>query len=68
MPFKVVMREMAASGLLGEPVDLSSPLSLTEANVELAKHIEGRGSRPTSEGWRCEAADGSERVISLERC
>ena len=68
MPFKVIVREIDASGTLGEPVDLTGPLPLTEANIDLAKRIEGRSARPTSEGWRCDEPDGSECVIILERC
>ena len=68
MPFKIVIREIDANGMLGEPANLTGPLTRTEANLELAARIKGRQLRATSEGWNCEEADGSRCLISMERC
>jgi hypothetical protein len=68
MLYKLVRREIDASGMQGSPVELTDLLTLEEAHAELARLIEGRRAYATAEGWECIEANGSRCVISMEKC
>jgi hypothetical protein len=68
MRFKVVVQSISTSGVAGEAADLTPALELAEAQRQLAKLIEGRGARPTADGWMCQARDGTRYIVGLEHC
>ena len=68
MRFKVVVQSISAAGIAGEIGDLSAPMELAEAQRHLASLIEGKGARPTSDGWMCVGRDGTRFIVSLEHC
>lgn len=68
MRFKVVVQSISAAGIASQPADLTPPIALAEAQRQLAKLIEGKGARPTSDGWMVLAREGTRYIVSLEHC